>query len=193
MLCNIDLQRTAERSFPSWKGPSGVGCKPNFVAPVESITRLDTAGAEETLTSVASILEKMVQSGVPHLVPARCNGKSESRKTSITRSPLNRPSPKLQLKIQRLSVPRLGSAVGFTLQGSAPTSPQCGAVTHRCRGRISLKSWATLLLSECLVPFPGFPTWCEERSPRQKVVEFDDLAELGLSRNCQKIPRRKCA
>ena len=59
---------------------------------------------------------------------------------------------------------------------------------QRCRARISLKSWATLLFSECLVPFPGFPTWCEERSPRLKVVEFDDLVELGLSRNCQKIP-----
>ena len=96
MLRNIDLQRTAERSFPSWKGPSGVGCKPNFVAPVESINRLDTAGAGENLTSVASILEKMVQSEVPHLVPVRCNGKSESRKTSLTRSPLNCPATKLQ-------------------------------------------------------------------------------------------------
>ena len=105
MLRNIDLQRTAERSFPSWKGPSGVGCKPNFVAPVESINRLDTAGVEETLTSVASILEKMVQSEVPHLVPARCNGKSEGRKTSITRSPLNCPATKIAIKKLKALVP----------------------------------------------------------------------------------------
>ena len=60
VLRNIDLQRTAERSFPSWKGPSGVGCKPNFVTPVEPINKLDTAGAEETLTFVTSVREKMV-------------------------------------------------------------------------------------------------------------------------------------
>ena len=54
---------------------------------------MDTAGAEETLTSVASILEKMVQSGVPHLVPARYNGKSEKQEdadhTLSTKSSLN--------------------------------------------------------------------------------------------------------
>ena len=55
LLRNIDLQRTAERSFPSWKGPSGVGCKPNFVTPVESINKLDTARAEETLAFVTSV------------------------------------------------------------------------------------------------------------------------------------------
>ena len=30
--CSIDLHHTAERSFPSWKGPSGVGCKTNLFA-----------------------------------------------------------------------------------------------------------------------------------------------------------------
>ena len=53
---------------------------------------------------------------------------------------------------------------------------------------VSLKSKAALLFSERPVPFPDFLTWCEERSPCQKVVEFDGLAGLGLSRNCQKIP-----
>ena len=157
---------------------------------------LDTAGAEETLTSVASILEKMVQSGVPHLVPARCNGKSENRKTSITRSPLNRLSTKIATKNTKALVSSTWQCCGVY---PSRVSPNFAAMwgghpsEQRGRARVSLKSWATLLFSECLVPFPGFPTWCEERSPRQKVVEFDDLAELGLSRNRQKIPRRKCA
>ena len=32
---SIGLHHTAERSFPSWKGPSGVGCKANLSALVK--------------------------------------------------------------------------------------------------------------------------------------------------------------
>ena len=53
MLRNIDLQRTAERSFPSWKGPSGVGCKPDSVTHVEIHQQKWTPqGAEATPTFV---------------------------------------------------------------------------------------------------------------------------------------------
>ena len=152
---------------------------------------MDAAGAEETLTSVASILEKMVQSGVPHLVPARCNGKNENRKTSIARSPLNRLSTKIATKNTKALVSSTWQCCGVY---PSRVSPNFAAMwgghpsEQRGRARVSLKSWATLLFSECLVPFPGFPTWCEERSPRQKVVDSTILLSsvcLQLSKNSQ--------
>ena len=138
----------------------------------------------------------MVQSGVPHLVPARCNSKNESRKTSITRSPPYHPSTKISIKeTQGFRFLDLAVLWGSPVRGRPQLRRNVGRPP--IGAALQSKGFPQLtgnpLFSEYLAPFPGSPPWCEERPPRQRVVEFDDLAELGLSRNYQKIPRRKCA
>ena len=99
-------------------------------------------------------------------------------------------------KFWKPSFSKRGTAVNLDRQGSATQShSSAGRAPFEAepKGKFALLSWGSPPLIECFGPAPSSPTWCGDCSPRRRVVECDDLVELGLSHNCRKIPMRKYA